>query len=140
MSIFKREKKIDIKPQVDVEQIKKEARESAIEQFLDGKISPSGFYLKGTKDERSALSLSAIWCAVELISNSIALMPIDIKRKDKISGNAENDKDHYLNNVFNNKANTIVDYLWKITKEAENEQENRNNQEENNHYHFFHCS
>lgn len=102
MSIFKREKKIDIKPQVDVEQIKKEARESAIEQFLDGKISPSGFYLKGTKDERSALSLSAIWCAVELISNSIALMPIDIKRKDKISGNAENDKDHYLNNVFNN--------------------------------------
>ena len=42
-----------------------------------------------------------------------------------------------LNSVFNNKANTVIDYLWKITKEAEKEQENRNNQEENNHYNNY---
>jgi HK97 family phage portal protein len=86
---------------IDTEQIKREARNSAIEDLLDGKLPISGFYVKPGKYDRSALSLSAIWCAIELISNSIALMPIDVKRKDKSTGNSENDKEHYLNNVFN---------------------------------------
>jgi HK97 family phage portal protein len=86
---------------IDTEQIKREARNSAIEDLLDGKLPISGFYVKPGKYDRSALSLSAIWCAIELISNSIALMPIDVKRKDKITGNSDTDKEHYLNNVFN---------------------------------------
>lgn len=86
---------------IDTEQIKREARNSAIEDLLDGKLPASGFYVKPGKYDRTALSLSAVWCAIELISNSIALMPIDVKRKDKSTGNSENDKEHYLNNVFN---------------------------------------
>lgn len=102
MSIFKRNRPDENIPVVDTEQIKKQARETALQEFLDGKIPISGFYVKPGKYDRSALSLSAIWCAIELISNSIALMPIDVKRKDKSTGNNENDKEHYLNNVFNN--------------------------------------
>ena len=101
MSIFKRNKQSEVIQTIDTEQIKREARNSAIEDLLDGKLPASGFYVKPGKYDRTALSLSAVWCAIELISNSIALMPIDVKRKDKSTGNSENDKEHYLNNVFN---------------------------------------
>ena len=110
MSIFKRSKQPEVekairdfeKRMIDrEEEIKKEVRSQTIEDLLDGKIPISGFYVKPGKYDRSALSLSAIWCAIELISNSIALMPIDVKRKDKITGNSDTDKEHYLNNVFN---------------------------------------
>ena len=103
MSIFSRNKQVKTQTvDIDIDQIKKEARESAIDQLLDGKMPITGFYVKPGKYDRKSLNLSAVWCAVELISNSIALMPIDIKKKDKVSGNADSDKDHYLNNVFNN--------------------------------------
>lgn len=102
MSIFKRNRPVNDTPAVDEEQIKIQTRNTVLQEFLDGKIPISGFYVKPGKYDRSALSLSAIWCAIELISNSIALMPIDVKRRDKQSGNNQNDKDHYLNNVFNN--------------------------------------
>lgn len=38
-----------------------------------------------------------------------------------------------LNSLFNNKASGMIEYLWKITKEAENEHENEFNLEEKNH-------
>ena len=37
-----------------------------------------------------------------------------------------------LNSLFNNKASGMIEYLWKITKEAENEHENEFNLEEKN--------
>jgi len=41
-----------------------------------------------------------------------------------------------MNSIFNNNASPIIDYLWKITKDAENEQENNNisPEEENRYY------
>ena len=102
MNIFKRNKQPEVTQVIDEEQIKKEARESVIEDLLDGKLPISGFYVKPGKYDRSPLSLSAIWCAIELISNSIALMPIDVKKTDKTTGKTESNREHYLNNVFNN--------------------------------------
>ena len=48
-----------------------------------------------------ALSLSAVYSAVELISNSIALLPIQVKFKDD-KGEAQINNDHELNLAFNN--------------------------------------
>ena len=48
-----------------------------------------------------ALSLSAVYSAVELISNSIALLPIQVKFKDD-KGEAQINNDHELNIAFNN--------------------------------------
>ena len=48
-----------------------------------------------------ALSLSAVYSAVELISNSIALLPIQVKFKDD-KGEAQINNDHELNMAFNN--------------------------------------
>ena len=48
-----------------------------------------------------ALSLSAVYSAVELISNSIALLPIQIKFKDE-KGDPQVNSDHELNIAFNN--------------------------------------
>jgi hypothetical protein len=42
-----------------------------------------------------------------------------------------------LNPIFNNKANGMVDYLWKITKDAENEKEKEPNVEEKNVYNNY---
>lgn len=109
MNIFKRNKPVE-EPSISFErmvelakeEIREQERTNAINDLLDGKLPISGFYIKPGKDSRTALNLSAVWCAVELISNSIALMPIDIKRKNRETGNRENDNQHYLNNVFNN--------------------------------------
>lgn len=48
-----------------------------------------------------ALSLSAVYSAVELISNSIALLPIQVKFKDD-KGDPQINSDHELNLAFNN--------------------------------------
>ena len=48
-----------------------------------------------------ALSLSAVYSAVELISNSIALLPIQVKFKDD-KGDPQVNSDHELNLAFNN--------------------------------------
>lgn len=48
-----------------------------------------------------ALSLSAVYSAVELISNSIALLPIQVKFKDD-KGDPQINNDHELNLAFNN--------------------------------------
>lgn len=48
-----------------------------------------------------ALSLSAVYSAVELISNSIALLPIQVKFKDD-KGEPQVNSDHELNLAFNN--------------------------------------
>ena len=37
-----------------------------------------------------------------------------------------------MNSLFNNKASGMIDFLWKITKDAENENENEFNLEEKN--------
>ena len=42
-----------------------------------------------------------------------------------------------LNPLFNNKANGMIDYLWKITKDAENEQEKDFNSQEKNVYNNY---
>ena len=48
-----------------------------------------------------ALSLSAVYSAVELISNSIALLPIQVKFKDD-KGDPQVNSEHELNIAFNN--------------------------------------
>src|SRR5574344_1479968 len=48
-----------------------------------------------------ALSLSAVYSAVELISNSIALLPIQVKFKDD-KGEPQVNSEHELNLAFNN--------------------------------------
>ena len=42
-----------------------------------------------------------------------------------------------LNPLFNNKASGMIDYLWKITKEAEKENENSLDSDEDNRYHKY---
>ena len=42
-----------------------------------------------------------------------------------------------LNSLFNNKASGMVDYLWTITKEAENEHENEAHLEDKNSYNNY---
>lgn len=55
-----------------------------------------------------ALSLSAVYSAVELISNSIALLPIQVKYKDE-KGDPQVNKEHSLNMAFND--NTMSKYM-----------------------------
>lgn len=47
------------------------------------------------------MSLSAVYSAVELISNSIALLPIQVKYKDE-KGDPQINNEHPLNIAFNN--------------------------------------
>ena len=42
-----------------------------------------------------------------------------------------------LNKLFNNKASGIMDYLWKMMKNVQNEQENESNPEEKNYYNVY---
>ena len=42
-----------------------------------------------------------------------------------------------LNPLFNNKANGMIDYLWKLMKSAENEQENDYNPDDKNNYNLY---
>lgn len=56
----------------------------------------------------AALSLSAVYSATELISNSIALLPIEIKYNDE-AGKTQRNRQHPLNNTFNN--NKLSKYM-----------------------------
>ena len=58
------------------------------------------------KNTYAAMNISAVYRAVEIISDSVAILPIKIKQTD--STHSEELKTHPLNNVFNN--NTLSKY------------------------------
>lgn len=58
------------------------------------------------KNTYAAMNISAVYRAVEIISDSVAILPIKIKQTD--SNHSEELKTHPLNNVFNN--NTLSKY------------------------------
>ena len=68
----------------------------------------------GTNNQYSAMNLSAVYRAVELISNSIATLPIKILIQDE-SGKNEADK-HPLNYVFSDRNTDNVIRRYTLMK------------------------
>ena len=64
--------------------------------YVDDEQSATSLIFRGYRLDESATSLSAFFSAMELISNSIAQLPIEVRRNEEI------DKTHPLNFVFKN--------------------------------------
>lgn len=64
--------------------------------YVDDEQSATSLIFRGYRLDESATSLSAFFSAMELISNSIAQLPIEVRRDEEI------DKKHPLNFVFKN--------------------------------------
>lgn len=79
---------------------KKEKREANPITYEDIYGVSGGFSIF-KQHQNFAMSLSAVYSAVELISNSIALLPIQVKYKDE-KGDPQVNKEHSLNIAFNN--------------------------------------
>ena len=81
---------------------KKEERSADAKPITyDDVYGVSGGFSIFKQHNNCALSLSAVYSAVELISNSIALLPIQVKFKDD-KGDPQVNSDHELNLAFNN--------------------------------------
>ena len=64
--------------------------------YVDDEQSATSLIFRGYRLDESATSLSAFFSAMELISNSIAQLPIEVRKNEEI------DKKHPLNFVFKN--------------------------------------
>lgn len=64
--------------------------------YVDDEQSATSLIFRGYRLDESATSLSAFFSAMELISNSIAQLPIEVRKNEEI------DKTHPLNFVFKN--------------------------------------
>ena len=74
-----------------------------------GSSLPFGQYVK-----HSPMSLSAVFAAIDIISNSIAELPIQIKAKEDDELNGTVLKDHVLHNIFDNMLMSRFNFLKQL--------------------------